>query len=757
MTVTTVVDAIGRTPLVRLRFDDNPDVAVFAKLEMQNLYGMKDRVARNVILEARRTGVLAERAPIIESSSGTMALGVALVGSALGHEVHIVTDPRVDRITLAKLRALGCHVHIVAAMSGNGWQSARLERLAELRETMPGAFWPDQYGNPDNPGGYRFLAEEVLEELGHFDVLVGSVGSGGSLCGSARAFRRSLPGLRIVGVDSVGSVLFGQPDVPGRKQSGLGNSLLPRNLDRDLVDEVHWLNDREAFEATRALAREQQLFGGNTSGSVYRVLKHLAGTAEPGTRIVGILPDRGDRYADTVYSDEYWAEHGIDRLDVTSSPREVAPGTAVSSWARSRPPRHGGQKHLLFIESNTTGTGMRALHTARESGFAPVLVTSAPQRYAGLEDVGCEVLPCDTNDIADLRREITARFRREELAGITTTSEFYTVVTAELAEWLGMAGDSRDSVSACRDKSALRRVLAEAGVPQPAFAVVRSPGTVADAVAAVGLPCVVKPVDDTGSTNVRLCHSHVEVEEHVAALLRVQHNVRGQRTVPRVLVEQLLRGPEFSVELFGDGDRTTCVGITAKQVTGGPWFVETGHVHPAPLDDAAAHALERAAMAAVDATGIRFGATHTELVLTSSGPAVVEVNPRPAGGMIPELVRLTTGIDLVEQHLRLAGGLPVALRGQPRGTAAIRFLVAEGDGVVTEVRGVDEARAVEGVHAVVVHAKPGALVRPPRDAYDRLGHVIALGSTAAEAVARCTRALGSLRVVLAGQANEVRR
>ncbi|GAA3681697.1 PLP-dependent cysteine synthase family protein [Nonomuraea antimicrobica] len=336
----SVIDAIGHTPLVRLRFDEAPDVEVHAKLELQNLYGMKDRVARQAITHALDTGGLAPGAPIVESSSGTMALGVALVGRALGHPVHIVTDPRIDSITLAKLRALGVQVHIVEHMTGQGWQSARLERLDELLRVLPDAFCPRQYHNPQNPLAYQALAGELIADLGHIDVLVGSVGSGGSLCGTARALRERLPGLRTVGVDAVGSALFGQPDRPARLQSGLGNSLIPGNLDPGQIDEVHWLSDREAFAATQGLAAEQALFCGNTSGSVYRVLGHLCRTARPGSRIVGIFPDRGDRYHANVYSSDHWREHGLHEADERRAPVRVEYGEPVSAWSYCPLPRH---------------------------------------------------------------------------------------------------------------------------------------------------------------------------------------------------------------------------------------------------------------------------------------------------------------------------------------------------------------------------------------------------------------------------------
>ncbi|MEE2021855.1 pyridoxal-phosphate dependent enzyme, partial [Bacillus toyonensis] len=200
-----IVDAIGNTPLVKLQLDSSARGNVYAKLEMLNPFGMKDRAAKQVILEAKKNGVLKDGAPIIESSSGTMALGLAMVGTYLGHPVHIVTDKRTDQMTLAKLKSLGCKLEIVTEMTQLGWQSARLDRLDEILKENKEAFCPRQYENFDNPNAYGALANEALEELGHIDILVASVGSGGSLCGTARALRKANPDLRVVAVDAVGS------------------------------------------------------------------------------------------------------------------------------------------------------------------------------------------------------------------------------------------------------------------------------------------------------------------------------------------------------------------------------------------------------------------------------------------------------------------------------------------------------------------------------------------------------------------------
>lgn len=463
----TIVDAIGNTPAVRLRVDAAEGVEVYAKLELLNPYAMKDRVARQMIIEARRSGALKEGAPIVESSSGTMALGIALVGTYLGHAVHIVTDPRIDPITLTKLEALGCVVHVVETMTGQGWQSARLERLAELMSGMPGAYWPQQYSNPQNPAAYRTLADELIGDLGTVDVVVGSVGSGGSLCGTSAALLERLPDLKVVGVDCVGSVLFGQPDVPARQQSGLGNSLYPDNIDYRLLDEVHWLSDDEAFDATQRLAREQKIFAGNTSGSVYRILTHLAAEAVPGTRLVGILPDRGDRYADSVYRHRPVGP-------IAARPAEVPYGTTVTGWSFASIPRRN-RPVLVFVESNTTGTGMLALRTAVRLGFEPVLLAKDPARYAGLDGTGCLTVACDTESDADVLRAVREAAGKRTIAGLTTTSDFYLEHTARLAAALGLPGHPPETVAVRRDKSLTRTALRDAGVPQPAFAVIDDP------------------------------------------------------------------------------------------------------------------------------------------------------------------------------------------------------------------------------------------------------------------------------------------
>lgn len=720
----SLIDAIGHTPLVRLNLLGA--AAVYAKLELANPFSMKDRPARHMILQARRSGRLAAGAPIVESSSGSMALGIAVTGRQLGHEVHIVTDPRIDPITLAKLRALGCAVHVVPAMTGAGWQSARLERLAQLLHELPGAFCPRQYTNPDNPAAYATLAEELMADLDHIDLLVGSVGSGGSLCGTARVLRRAGMRVRVVAVDCVGSVLFGQSDRPGRLQSGLGNSVQPANLDRSVIDEVHWLNDREAFAGAEALAGEQQIFGGNTAGSVYRVTRELARTAGSGAVIAAILPDRGDRYAENVFSPDFHHRHGLDSLPDRTRPLRVDYGVEVSAWSYAwlRPPSAADE--LAVVESNTTGSGMAALAAARDMGLRAALYTTDPGRYRGLSRTGADVVLCDTDDLHAMATRLDGT-----AAGVTTTSDFYLETVARLAARAGLPGNRPEAVARCRNKAECRRALDRACVPQPRYVAVRSAIEVADAVGVVGLPCVVKPTDDSGSNQVLLCGTVADAVRQVEVILAESHNVRSQPKSGLALVESYVAGNELSVETFSVDGVPTLIGCTARELGAPPHFVELAHFFPAELPAAIAERIRRTVVDALRAVEFAWGPAHTEVRVGEDGEvSVIEINARLAGGMIPELVRLAHGVDLVRQQLCACTGAPVHLRPTLDRHAGIRFLTADRPGVLRAVHGVSHALRIPGVVEVELTREVGTEVRVPRNAYDRLGFLLAAADSA---------------------------
>lgn len=253
---------VGNTPVLRVEEPfAPPGRGFYAKLEGANPGGIKDRSALHMVREARRRGDLALGAPIIESSSGTFGLGLALAGLTYGHPVTVVSDPGMEAAMLRLLTMRGAHIdQVVAPHREGGWQTARRDRVAELLEQAPGAYCPDQYHNPDNVAAYRPLATELIAQLGHIDVLVAAVGTGGHSAGVAAVLRETSPGLALIGVDAIGSTIFGQPACP-RLMRGLGSSMYSSNVDYTAFDEVHWVAPAEAVWACRQLARRHHTSG----------------------------------------------------------------------------------------------------------------------------------------------------------------------------------------------------------------------------------------------------------------------------------------------------------------------------------------------------------------------------------------------------------------------------------------------------------------------------------------------------------------
>ncbi|MFE6072350.1 ATP-grasp domain-containing protein [Streptomyces sp. NPDC056525] len=395
---------------------------------------------------------------------------------------------------------------------------------------------------------------------------------------------------------------------------------------------------------------------------------------------------------------------------------------------------------LLLVESNTTGTGRQFAARARDLGVVPVLLSADPARYPYAAEDGLRTVVVDTADDDALWFAVTGLAAAAPVAGVLSSSEYYVATAAGLAARLGLPGPSADAVRACRDKAAQRRTLAEAGVPVPRFSVA---GEVAEAIAAaqwLGGPVVVKPVQGSGSLGVRLCRDRDEVAGHAKGLLAATVNERGLRTPGVVLVEQYLTGREFSVEVFGE----EAVVTVAKHVGAPPVFVETGHDVPAVLPAAQAAALVDTAVRAVGALGLGWGAAHVELRLDGDVARVIEVNPRLAGGMIPELVRRARGVDLVGAQVRAALGEPVDLSGAPdaTGAASIRFLTAGTDSVLADVAAAEAAaRAVPGVVDTALYRPAGTTVVPAEDFRGRVGHVIAAGTAPEESAEAAETAL----------------
>lgn len=305
----------------------------------KNLYGaafflMKLIPACFILDSAKEQGYLHPEATVIETTSGTFGLALAILCAQRGYNLILVSDPAIDDALMRRLQDLGTQVEIVREpLPVGGFQGARLKRMAEIQNEYPSHFWPSQYDNPYNPGSYAPLAEMLVEQLGEIHCLVGTVGSGGSMCGTSNYLRFVFPHLQSIGVDTFGSVLFGQPDQK-RVVRGLGNSLMPKNLEHSVFDEVHWVSSAEAFFATRMLHKLHALYMGGTSGSAYLVGRWWA-QQNPDANVVLLLPDEGYRYQQTIYNDEWLRQNNLWLTELPSEPKLVAhPKQANSSWSR---------------------------------------------------------------------------------------------------------------------------------------------------------------------------------------------------------------------------------------------------------------------------------------------------------------------------------------------------------------------------------------------------------------------------------------
>ncbi|MEV6171840.1 PLP-dependent cysteine synthase family protein [Streptomyces sp. NPDC051954] len=308
----------------------------WTKLEGHNPGGIKDRTALHMVRAARERGRLLPGARIVESTSGTLGLGLALAGATYGHPVTVVTDPGMEPLMTGLLMAYGAEVDLVdTPHPTGGWQEARRRRVEELLAVHPDAWCPDQYNNPDNVAAYAPLAHELVAQLGRIDTLVVSVGTGGHSAGIASVLRGYFPHLRVVGVDTTGSTIFGQPAAP-RLMRGLGSSIYPRNVAYDLFDEVHWVAAPEAVWAARRLARDHYATGGWSVGAVALVARWLARSLPPEGRIVAVFPDGPQRYVGTVFDDTYCREHSLLGYVPADDPDEIAhPGDRIiTRWTR---------------------------------------------------------------------------------------------------------------------------------------------------------------------------------------------------------------------------------------------------------------------------------------------------------------------------------------------------------------------------------------------------------------------------------------
>ncbi|WP_199615153.1 2,3-diaminopropionate biosynthesis protein SbnA [Paenibacillus alkalitolerans] len=307
--------AIGGTPLIPLRrLFAGEAFEVFGKLEFMNPGGsIKDRPALHMIREAIGRGDLRGNSVVVESSSGNLGISLAQICRYLGLRFICVVDPRTTEQHKAIIRSFEGEIELVTEPdAGTGeFLPARIRRVNELLQRIPNSYWTNQYGNPDNYLAHsRTTMPEIAGELGRIDYLFCGVSSCGTIRGCKEYIRNVGASTKIVAVDAAGSVIFGG-EKGTRRFPGLGAGMVPAQYQPDVADMVVHVSDEECVAGCRELVRYESILAGASSGGVVAAIRKIAGSIPKGSVCAAILPDRGERYLNMVYDDNWLQAHLI--------------------------------------------------------------------------------------------------------------------------------------------------------------------------------------------------------------------------------------------------------------------------------------------------------------------------------------------------------------------------------------------------------------------------------------------------------------
>lgn len=315
----SILDLVGNTPLVRLtRVTRGIEATVLAKLESQNPGGsVKDRIGYRMIRDAEQRGFLKPGGTIIEATSGNTGVGLALAASRLGYKMIFTMPDKMSQEKINLLKAFGAKVIVTPTAVDSDDPRSYYSVAKRLAREIPGAFYPNQFANPQNPQAhYETTGPELWNDTeGKIDVLVGGMGTGGTMSGAGHYLKEKNPKIRCIAADPEGSIYAsvvktGKPGAfKSYKIEGIGEDIIPATVDLKVIDDVITVSDKAAFQAARRLAREEGILAGGSSGAALHAALEVAKTMKKGQTLVVIICDRGDRYLTKCFNDAWMEEN----------------------------------------------------------------------------------------------------------------------------------------------------------------------------------------------------------------------------------------------------------------------------------------------------------------------------------------------------------------------------------------------------------------------------------------------------------------
>ncbi|GAB3373740.1 cystathionine beta-synthase [Micromonospora halotolerans] len=366
-----VVELIGNTPLVRLRnVTEGIQATVLAKVEYVNPGGsVKDRIALRMVEDAEKAGLLQPGGTIVEPTSGNTGVGLALVAQLKGYKCVFVCPDKVSQDKQDVLRAYGAEVVVCPTAVAPEDPRSYYNVSDRLAREIPGAWKPNQYSNPANPRShYETTGPELWQQTeGRLTHFVAGVGTGGTISGIGRYLKEASEGrVRVIGADPEGSVYSGGTGRPYLVE-GVGEDFWPETYDRTVADEIVEVSDKQSFEMTRRLAREEGLLVGGSCGMAVVAALEVARKAGPDDVVVVLLPDSGKGYLSKIFNDQWMARYGF--LDNSGAEPTVADALGG---------KPGGLPELVHV--HPTETVRDAIDYMREYGVSqlPVLKAEPP-------------------------------------------------------------------------------------------------------------------------------------------------------------------------------------------------------------------------------------------------------------------------------------------------------------------------------------------------------------------------------------------